>query len=334
MNRFTKQKEFVVKKITLLLVAVLCTAGALWAQGKSEDQIADFPKQPITLTVPYGAGGNADVLARAVAEHATEVIGQPIGVVNRTGAGGVVAVTEFIDKNPDGYNLITANIGLMAIRPQTTTVAYEYDDFVPIIGNIGKTALVICSSSKSDIKDFASLAAYGQDNIVKYGTFGLKSDSHILQAALFSDMGVEATPVPFDQVTEPIASLMGGNIDLVCALAPVVAPYVESGELVPILTFNDSMEVQFENTEAIPSAKALGYDIDYSGFNFYAVPKGTPEAIVKFYQEKFAEIYETQEIKDLQARMGFVVDPLTPEEIDEKITKGIENVKQWIKYVE
>ncbi len=322
------------RKITLLCAVLLCFAGALWAQGQSEEITASFPTQPITLTVPYGAGGNADVLARAVAEHANEVMGQPMGVVNRTGAGGVVAVTEFIEKKPDGYNIITANIGLMAIRPQTTKVMYSYDDYIPIIGNIGKTAMVVCASASSEIKDFNSLEAYGINNIIKYSTFGLKSDSHMLQAALFTEMDAKATPVPFDKVTEPIASLLGGNIDLVCALAPVVAPYVESGELVPIITFNDSMEVKFKNTEAVPSAISLGYDIDYSGFNFYAVPKGTPVEIVEFYQEKFAEIFEMSEIKELQERMGFVVDPLTPDEIDAKITRGIEDVKQWLKYVE
>jgi tripartite-type tricarboxylate transporter receptor subunit TctC len=111
--------------------------------------------------VPYGAGVNADVLARATAEYATEVIGQPIGVVNRTGAGGVIAVTEFIEKYPDGYNLITANIGLMAIRPQTTKDIYVYSDFVPIIGNIGKTAVVVCASATSDTEDYNNLDAFG-----------------------------------------------------------------------------------------------------------------------------------------------------------------------------
>ncbi len=324
-------------KRTGLFLAFMLVAGLVWSGGAPEETASDgtwTPTRPITLTVPFGAGGNADVLARAVAEQSEEFIGQPMGVVNRTGAGGVVAATEFLEVAPDGYNLITVNIGLMAIRTQTTQVEYEFADFTPIIGNIGATALVMVAAADSPIQDYESLLEYAQENTVNYGTFGLRSDHHMLQAALFTEMGAEASAVPFDSALEPLSSVLGGNIDVALGLAPVVQQFIDNGDLVPILTFNDDIVVEFDGIGQVPSAVDLGFDISFVGFNFYALPAGTPEEIVQFYTERIAQIYETPEIQELQARLGFVVDPLTPEEVATKINRGIEDVQEWLTYLD
>ncbi len=325
------------KKVFVVLCIIFCIGSNAFSTGRTETKALDsedFPKQPITITVPFGAGGAADILARAVASHGNEVFGQPVGVVNRVGAGGVVALTEFMDRAPDGYNLITANIGLFAVTAQTSQVRYTFDDFIPVIGNIGKTNILILTSAKSGIKNYADLKEYGKRNIIKYSVLGIGSDQHILQAALYAEMGIRAEPVNFESVTQPIASILGGNIDVMTALAPVVKDYVEIGDLIPIGNFNADVDVIYEGFGMVPTVKSLGHDITYAGFNFYALPKGTPAYIVDFYTNKIKEIYAKPDIAELQNRLGFIVDPKDPEQIKKEILQGIANVKKWLVYLD
>jgi tripartite-type tricarboxylate transporter receptor subunit TctC len=285
------------------------------------------------LTVPFGAGGNADVLAKAVANKSQEFMGQSIGVVNRTGAGGVVGLSEFVNKDPDGYNLITVNIGLFAVTPQTQKVSYTFDDLEPVIGNIGDTFITLSVLADSPIRTIEDLKAYGKDHIIKYSVIGIGSDQHILQAALYHDLGVKANPVSYTSATEPVSALLGGNIDVICTLSTVINDYVETGKIIPLVTFNANSELNFKNFGTVPSAVDLGYDVEYVGFNFYALPKGTDKSIVQFYHDKIQEIYKTQDIIDLQKKLNFKVDPIGPEEILKRIEKGTNDVSKWLLYV-
>jgi tripartite-type tricarboxylate transporter receptor subunit TctC len=304
----------------------------VFANGVTEDK-STFPSKPITLTVPFGAGGNADVLAKAVANKSQEFMGQSIGVVNRTGAGGVVGLSEFVNKDPDGYNLITVNIGLFAVTPQTQKVSYTFDDLEPVIGNIGDTFITLSVLADSPIRTIEDLKAYGKDHIIKYSVIGIGSDQHILQAALYHDLGVKANPVSYTSATEPVSALLGGNIDVICTLSTVINDYVETGKIIPLVTFNANSELNFKNFGTVPSAVDLGYDVEYVGFNFYALPKGTDKSIVQFYHDKIQEIYKTQDIIDLQKKLNFKVDPIGPEEILKRIEKGTNDVSKWLLYV-
>jgi tripartite-type tricarboxylate transporter receptor subunit TctC len=314
---------------TVLLIALILP---VLASGVTEDT-STFPSKPITLTVPFGAGGNADVLAKAVANKSQEFMGQSIGVVNRTGAGGVVGLSEFVNKDPDGYNLITVNIGLFAVTPQTQKVSYTFDDLEPVIGNIGDTFITLSVLADSPIRTIEDLKAYGKDHIIKYSVIGIGSDQHILQAALYHDLGVKANPVSYTSATEPVSALLGGNIDVICTLSTVINDYVETGKIIPLVTFNANSELNFKNFGTVPSAVALGYDIEYVGFNFYALPKGTDKSIVQFYHDKIQAIYKTQDIIDLQKKLNFIVDPIGPEEILKRIEKGTDDVSKWLLYV-
>lgn len=319
------------KKKILASILVLALGMGILTGCSSADE---FPSEPITLTVPFGAGGTADLLARAVAEQATDLMGQAMGVVNRDGAGGVVGLTEFVAQEPDGYNLISANVGLFAITSQTTEVEYSFDDIIPVIGNIGQTSIVLSVSADSGIENFADFLAYAQENGIIYSVIGMGSDHHILQAALYAQMGIEAEAVSYDSATEPIASVLGGNVDVISTLSTVITDYVDTGELIPILSFNDNGVVIYGESEEVPSAVSLGYDVDYSGFGFYALPADTPDEIVEYYTDTFAEIYEMDEIQEMSTNMNFIIDPLTPDEIEERINKYTEDVAEWLQYIE
>src|SRR5919107_3043363 len=216
-----------VKRTLFTLAAALSfVATAAQAQGP-------YPTRPITLVVPFTAGGTTDVVARLMADHMSRTLGQQLVVENVTGAGGTVGVTRVSRAAPDGYTLLMGNLGTQAasvgLYPK---LAYDpRTDFEPIM-NSASTPMLVVAKKDLPVKDFKEFIAYLKANASKmnYGTGGVGATSHLTCLFLDNLLGVKPQHVPFRGSGPALNALLGGQIDYVCDQTVGVVPQIQAGE--------------------------------------------------------------------------------------------------------
>ncbi len=196
------------KVVALLLTAALmvgCSSGGSTAQESStaasepaQSTAANlpegYPDKPITMICPWGAGGGSDILCRILAQGGEKYLGQPIEVVNRDGAGGVIATTEFLKEKGDGYTILFEGSPVFVSQPKLNEVSYSEDDFRSIIATT-EDPIVLTTHKNSPFKTLDEMLEYGKENTIKYGNTGAGGLLDVAQKALYEQIGVQYTGI-------------------------------------------------------------------------------------------------------------------------------------------
>ena len=241
---------------------------------------AEYPERPITLIVPFAAGGPTDVITRIIAEPIARRLGHQIVVENVTGAGGTIAVARVAHAAPDGYQLVMGNLGTQAasvgIYPN---LSYDpHTDFEPIM-NTGGTPMVVAARKDLPVKNFREFMAYLKENAVNvnYGTAGVGSTSHLTCLFLGSLLNARPTHVPFRGNAPALNALIGGQIDFTCDQTAGIVPSIQGG-LIKGLTV--AMPTRLPSVPDMPTSAEEGLpDFVAIGWNAIFAPKGTPTEI-------------------------------------------------------
>ncbi|MBI3367394.1 MAG: tripartite tricarboxylate transporter substrate binding protein, partial [Burkholderiales bacterium] len=201
------------RRTVLVVTAAGALPGSLFAQGSG------YPNRPIELVVPAGAGGGTDVLARAFSEAAKKHLAQPITVINRPGASGMIGHGEMINARPDGYKLAVV-FAEIVIVPHLGLTKLSYEDFTPIARlNADPAAITVQASAPwNTIEEFLA-ASRAKPGEIKMGNSGPGSIWHLAHAALEDKVGVKYNPIPFSGAAPAVLALMGGHVDAV-AVSP------------------------------------------------------------------------------------------------------------------
>src|SRR3954469_2436353 len=209
------------------VVALGFAAAPTWAQ-------TDYPRRPITLIVPFAAGGPTDVIARIVGEHMSRTLGQQLIVENIVGAGGTTASTRAMRAKPDGYTIEMGHMGThaasVALYPN---LAYKPDaDFAPI-GVVAGTPILILGKKDFAPKDLKEFAAYVKANDAKLNMAhaGIGSVSHVTALLLNSIIGAKPTQVPFNGTGPAMNALVGGQVDYMTDQIVNVVSQVQGGTI-------------------------------------------------------------------------------------------------------
>ena len=216
----------------LKAAALTCALGpcALPASAAQDN----YPSKPITMLVPYPAGQSVDLLARVVSDGLAKVLGQPIIVENKPGAGGTLGTGMVARAAPDGYTLGMSSSGPLGIAPHLFKNTH-YDpvkDFTAIM-NVAAVAQTMVVSAKSDIKSVQDLvaAAKAQPNKLNFGSPGNGSTSHLTQEMFKQRANVQMLHVPYKGGPAAITDLIGGQIDVLFEASPTVTPFINRGDL-------------------------------------------------------------------------------------------------------
>jgi tripartite-type tricarboxylate transporter receptor subunit TctC len=247
----------------------------------SQPASAQFPERPITIIVPFAAGGTTDVVARIMAEPMSRILKQQVLVENVTGAGGTVGVTRAKGATPDGYILLMGNLGTQAasvgLYPK---LAYDpRTDFEPIM-NTGGTPMLVVAKKDLPVKDFKEFVAYVKANAAKmnYGTGGVGATSHLTCLFLDSLLGVQPTHIPFRGSGPALNALLGGQVDYVCDQTVGVVPSIQAGTVNGLVVATEQRIAVAPN---VPTSVEQGLkDFQAIGWNALFAPKGTPKDIV------------------------------------------------------
>ena len=197
----------------------------------------DYPNRPVTLVVPFPAGGIANAGGRVVAKAMSNILGQPVIVENKAGAGGIVGAEYVAHAKSDGYTLLVASNGAVVSFPFLfKKLSYDpQKDFTPVHG-VSISPLMIAVRADAPYKTLAELIAYAKKNPEKinFATVGQGSAHHMLAELLQKEAGVKMTHIPYKGATSAFTDFLGGSIDLMIDYQLQLAPLVEAGKIIAL----------------------------------------------------------------------------------------------------
>jgi len=295
-------------------ISIIARSVALCAIGTSA-AFAAYPASPITLIVPFGAGGITDLVARATAKVLEQQLGQPIIVDNRPGAGGNIAAERLKYAKPDGYTLMFTTLGVVAVNPNTSAnVTFDSLKDFTYISTVASTPHVIAvnpSVKAKSLKELVELAREKPETF-SFGTAGIGSSPFQGMTIMQENTGVKFLHVPFKSGAESVTSVVGGQVDMTFEATPVVMPFVQSGKLRALALANAK---RIGSAPDLPSTAELGYpDILSGSISGLIGPAGLPQAIVDKLNEATRQALSDKQYITLLAEQGTTTASSSPEE--------------------
>lgn len=279
------------------LAAAALALPALTAQAQT------FPTRPIKLLVAFPAGGPTDITMRTLAENASKILGQPVIVENKPGAGGSLPAQALQSTQPDGYTL--AQIPQSVFRlPYTTKISWDPVKDLSYVINVTGYAFGLVVPADSPIKSWTHFVAWAKANPGKlsFGSTGTLTSPHLTMELVAQKAGIELLHVPYKGSADLMQAVLGGQL-MAAADSTGFAPQVEAGKLRVLNTWGAERLAKFPDA---PTLKELGLDIVNNSPFGLAAPKGTPPAVVKRLHDAFKQAMEQDSYKTALARYDMV----------------------------
>jgi putative tricarboxylic transport membrane protein len=273
---------------------------------------AAFPTRPVELTVLFGAGSAADLLARKLAELAAKDLGQPVTVVNRTGAGGALGYTHVRNQPADGHALVW-NSNSVSTAYHAGNMKLDYTAFA---GVAALTSEPVSLAVKADApwKDLRELLAHARAHPgeVRVGNSGRGSFTHLASVALESRAGVKMTHVPFGRELA-VTTVLGDKIEASVQLPAEIMSQV-TGRQVRVLAV--SGDRRLPSLPDVPTFKESGVDLSMTLWRGIAAPRGAPAEAIARLERAFVGAAQSGEFREFAARMGASVEILGARDFD------------------
>lgn len=293
----------------------------------------DFTKsgRPITMVIPWAAGGSSDVGGRLLAAGMEKELGTPVQIVNKPGASGQVGMTEVAKAKPDGLTIAYSALSGVIINymdPQRTPT-FLRKDLTPIAAHVADVRAIAVNADGPyrSVKDLVD-AAKANPGKVPVGSLGVLSDAHLAILWLQKLAGVEFAIVQFTGGGEAITQLSGGHVEAYFGSSSELPPLVKSGKARVIGLMGK------EESKFLPGVKTLeaqGYPIQYTTLRALYAPAGTPKEAVDTLSAAVKKVMESQEhIDKLEGQMGLPLQYMNPQQMDSQWTELESRMKELI----
>jgi tripartite-type tricarboxylate transporter receptor subunit TctC len=304
--------------VTCLLFVTMITGGCGSVQNKSASPPEKYPNRPITLSVPFSAGGTVDLVARALEKTAVKHLGQPLVVVNKPGGGGVISWNEVSGTKPDGYTVGLTTVGLI-LHPLYGPTKYNYPTALEPIAQITISPIVVAVRADQPWQNLDDLISYAKEHpgAIKYGHPGLGTIVHVTGEAFAKEAGISIEQVPFLGTSEGIAATLGGHIQLLFSPLAEIKEHVKSGKVRVLAVAGDKRLTQAEFAQ-VPTFKEQGLNVAFSLWIGVGAPKGLPEDVKNKLTEGFKGIAQDPAFKKNLEDMGLTVEYLGSQESVDK----------------
>jgi tripartite-type tricarboxylate transporter receptor subunit TctC len=282
---------------------------------------ADWPARPVTIIVPFGAGGSADLVARIFAQKLQAQYGVSFVVENRGGAGGVIG-TDVVAKSPDdGYTLLLGTASTLAINPSIYAhLPYDPEKAFAPISPLVQFSNLLLVNNKLPVKDVREFIAYMKqhDGKLNFGSSGNGTSSHLCAVMLMHAVGVSMTHVPFHGFPEEMTALINGQLDFVFDNITVEWPFAKSGQVRPLAVSTA------KRVAIAPDVPALAETIpgfDAAAWQAILAPAGTSDAIVSKLAEDVRVIFTAPDVVASLLNVGGDPLPMRPDEFAQFIER-------------
>lgn len=301
-----------------LVVALAAPAGHALAQA--------YPAKPVTIIMPYSAGGSSDLLTRAVAKHLSENWGRNVVVENRAGASGMIGAELVAKAAPDGYTLLSTTssyAGTVAIRAKLPFDPVK--SFVPV-AMIARAPVVLAvhpAVAAKTVKEFIALA---KKRPLNYSSSGTGGNNHFAMELLASAAGVKMQHIPYKGIAPAVVALISGEVEAVIASSPAVMAQVKAGKARALGVSSLKPTPLVPGLPAIAEAGVPGYSYE----NWWAIfaPAGTPPDVLNTLNGAINKVLVSPEMKQLLEREGAGTEPMTLAQLADLLPREIARYRQ------
>ena len=258
----------------------------------------NYPTRAIRIVVPSGAGGFADITARAVALEMGETLRQHVYIENKPGAGGIVGTLAGARAQPDGYTLLRGALGTLVVLPIIeSNIGYDVArDFKPV-GMVSSPAFGLVVRAAMPVNDFASFIAYvrAKPGELNYGSAGKTSLPHLSMELLKHHANLDLKHIPYRSGSESVTAVVSGEIDATFDALAVVAPFVHTGQLKLLALASPQRSPLAPH---VPTTNELGYpDVVTGGWSALLVPSATPVGILDTLSRALQKLLATPDFR-------------------------------------
>ena len=287
---------------------------------------AAFPAKPVTVVVPFSAGGPTDVVARLIGVPMGKALGQTVIIDNALGAGGTIAAAKVARAAPDGYTIFLHHMGM-----STAPALYRKLSFDPLkdfeyIGQVVDVPMTLLGRKDLPANNFKELQAYvkANGNKVTLANAGLGAVSHLCGLLFMSQMGVELTTVPYKGTGPAMNDLLGGQVDLLCDQTTQTVPFIKDGR---IKVYGVTTHNRLGSLPNVPTLDEQGLKaFEVKVWHGMYAPKGTPKEVIDKLNAALKTAMADPHVKQRQAELSSDIpsaDKMTPEGLRTHLTAEI-----------
>lgn len=237
-----------------------------------------WPQRPVTIVVPYGPGGNSDLIARLAAAHLAPALGQPVVVENRPGAAGLVAAKYVAEAPADGYTLLMGTASQLVTGPfiNTNITVDPVKSFDPIV-KIGDNAFILAVRPQLAVNNLNEFVTYAKNNKASYGSGGTGGITHLASYLFARNAGVEMLHVPYRGGAAAVSDLVGGQIDMYSASPSEIMSLAKTGK---VKLLGISSKKRLDRLPNVPTIAETFPGHEVESWNGLLAPAGTPTAVL------------------------------------------------------
>ncbi|HLK84601.1 MAG TPA: tripartite tricarboxylate transporter substrate binding protein [Xanthobacteraceae bacterium] len=291
----------------------------------------DYPNKPIRLVVPFPPGGPNDIIGRVVGQKMQELLGQPIVIDNRPGAGGTLGTDNVAKSEPDGYSIAIASAGALAI----STALQEkilYDPLkelapVTLVAKVSELLVASTTLPAANVRELVALAK-AKPGAINYGSTGPGSMPHLAGELFRISAQIDIVHVPYRGAAPAINDLIGHQVDIIFLDLPVLLPQIQAGAIKPLAVGSG---LRVKPLPDLPTMREMGYpQIEADNWYGMVAPARTPRAIVMKLNAAAAAAMKAPEVQEKLASQGAILVGNTPEEFAAYMASEIQ---KWAKVV-
>jgi tripartite-type tricarboxylate transporter receptor subunit TctC len=288
-----------------------------------------YPDRPVRIVVGFPPGGSSDTVARVVAQHLSPLLGQPVVVENKPGAGGVIGSDAVAKAPPDGYTLLLATAGHSTAAAIMQKLPFDAVKDFAWITTVTTYPFAIATAADSQIKSLPDLIqkAKAAPRKITYSSAGVGTSHHLLGEWLSSLAGIEMNHIPFKGGTSPLTEVLAGRVDVMVETMTLVLPHLKSGKLRGLAVTSPEAKDYLPD---VPPASRTVPGLVFQSWLGIAAPAGTPAAVVQRLNSDLRKTLAEPEVQKRLAALGGGAAPIAPEEMRRQVEAEVERWKKLV----
>ncbi len=288
-----------------------------------------YPERPVRIVVGFPPGGSSDTVARVVAQHLSPLLGQPVVVENKPGAGGVIGSDQVAKAAPDGHTLLLATAGHSTAAAMMQKLPFDAVKDFAWISTVTTYPFAIATASDSSIKNLPDLIAKAKaaPGKITYSSAGVGTSHHLLGEWLSSLAGIEMNHIPFKGGTSPLTEVLSGRVDVMIETMTLVLPHMKSGKLRGLAVTSPEPK---DYLPEVPPASRTVPGLVFQSWLGIAAPAGTPAAVVQKLNSDLRKALSEPDVQKRLAALGGGAAPVSPEEMRAQVDSEIERWKRLV----
>lgn len=298
------------------------------AEAVDEQPTLAYPEKTIHIIVTFSAGGGNDLIARAVASGMESIVGQAVVVDNITGAGGMTGTYEAISAPADGYTILCQDSSLTSMFvTQKSEVPFTLDDMIPVasVYSCPTWALSSAENGYETLQDFIDDAKANPGKLT-IGTAVTTGVQYLMARAIVDYFDLDVTIIPYEGGNELKAAVLGNHVSMGIIHSPILLPEAAEGIINVLVAGGDLSNIKDESLKGVKTLADYGMDMGFSSTRGFLVPPGTPDEVVEYLEGVFADVLDTDVMKEFAGTFGYEPSYMNREEYKTFLEQEIEDL--------